>query len=172
MNKKKSIIGSVSLMTIVLGITAIGLCSCGTKDDEKKTTTVTTISQESIADTTVIDEISTKEPNDSVESDTENSLQEVATNKTYGDNQGDNYAIDIFTDQAVENQTKSKNGTTKKSKKDKKSDTSNEKITKKDKDNINNEKTTKKDQNNTNSEKTTKKENNDPNSDDGWTDFY
>ncbi len=73
----------------------------GTKKQKDKVTTVTPT-------TTGIGESSLTTSTGSSDNITEKNSDsgETATNKTYGNNQGDNYAVDIFTDKAVENKTK------------------------------------------------------------------
>lgn len=147
MNKKKIAILGAVIVVIVLLIVAIVLSNDSTKNGENKTTTaVVTVNPETAVSAVSDKETGSEESYDTSAVETENDSEEIVTNKTYGDNQGDNYAIDIFTDEAVENKTKSDSETTKKTKNNKKS--------------------------NSNNEKTTKKDKNNANSDDGWTDFY
>lgn len=150
MSKNKMIIAGGITVTLIIAVIIVAAVNHGTKKQEDKVTTVTSI-------TTVTGESSLTTSTGSNDQKTQKSDSgETATNKTYGNNQGDNYAVDIFTDKAVENKTKKPVGTKKNVETKKNTET-------------------KKQEKNPTGEKPTKdgqSDKNDPNSDDGWTDFY
>ena len=78
-------------MVLSMALVAAG---CG-KSADSDTTTATT------AETTTVLNNNNNNNNNNNSNDT--GAQEGPTNKTYGDNQGDNYAVDIFTNAAEEN---------------------------------------------------------------------
>lgn len=145
MNKKKVMIAGGIIVALIIVVIIVASVNTGTKKQKDKVTTVTPT-------TTGIGESSLTASTGSSDNITEKNSDsgETAANKTYGNNQGDNYAVDIFTDKAVENKTKKTSETKKNGE-------------------------TKKPEKNQTEEKTTKDgqpDKNDPNSDDGWTDFY